>query len=166
MIMDVQLGSLLTAVALIVIGIFATAFLDNLIKKDYRFSLHWRRSQPVFNCHGLQTGRNSLHLPAGYGRRLVRAKRSLSPSFRSGINQYCYWGQYYGRDAGNNHSSLQKEGIFKCSKGFGRVIKCHITIPAKQSTKIAPVQGGFFEPPHTLNGYSSHIVCTVFKPAP
>ncbi|WP_281774360.1 cation:proton antiporter subunit C [Methanobacterium formicicum] len=33
MIMDVQLASLLTAVALIVIGIFATAFLDNLIKK-------------------------------------------------------------------------------------------------------------------------------------
>ncbi len=33
MIMDVQLASLFTAVALIVIGIFATVFLDNLIKK-------------------------------------------------------------------------------------------------------------------------------------
>lgn len=33
MIMDVQLASLFTAVALIVIGIFAAVFLDNLIKK-------------------------------------------------------------------------------------------------------------------------------------
>jgi energy-converting hydrogenase B subunit E len=33
MIMDVQLGSLFTAVALIVIGIFAAVYLDNLIKK-------------------------------------------------------------------------------------------------------------------------------------
>lgn len=33
MIIDVQLASLFTAVALIVIGIFAAVFLDNLIKK-------------------------------------------------------------------------------------------------------------------------------------
>ncbi|HHT19707.1 MAG: cation:proton antiporter subunit C [Euryarchaeota archaeon] len=33
MIMDVQLASLFTAVALVVIGIFASVFLDNLIKK-------------------------------------------------------------------------------------------------------------------------------------
>lgn len=33
MIMDVQLGSLFTAVALMVIGIFAAVYLDNLIKK-------------------------------------------------------------------------------------------------------------------------------------
>lgn len=34
MIMDVQLASLFTAVALVVIGIFASVFLDNLIKRS------------------------------------------------------------------------------------------------------------------------------------
>ena len=40
MIMDTQLASLLTAGALIVIGIFGALFLDNLNKKSYRLGFY------------------------------------------------------------------------------------------------------------------------------
>jgi len=164
MVIDVQITSLFTAVALIIIGIFAAAFLDNLIKKIIGLAFIGDGVNLFLIAMGYKPGGIVyIYLP-GMAAEWFSQNAAYPLTICNGFNQHCDWSQYHGSDAGNYHRTLQKARIFKRKGDSGRVIKCHFMIPTKSTIYITMVQEGYCEPLNTPDGYCSHTVCTVSKP--
>ena len=121
MIIDTQLASFFTAGALIIIGIFAALFLDNLIKKVIGLCIYRRWSKSLHNYNGLQSRWNCIYFPSRHGYGLVFSKCIISTSICLSTYQYCYRSKYSCCNACFNNRTLQKIWIHKSIKDSWRV---------------------------------------------